>query len=133
MESSSILGILTLEAFLTTLMLKLLSLNLRRPFLDILEAVIANITTGKQVRSLTKIFSYLKGMGDYNSRGYSISGAGNRTQRVAVGTQEYLELCELLGAEPLISLNLLNETVANNAKWVNVTNVQGLKSRATGI
>ena len=71
-------------------------------------------------------------MGDYNSRGYSISNSVNGTQRVAVGTQEYLELCELLGAEPLVGLNLLNETVANNAKWVNVTNVQRLKSRVTG-
>ena len=71
-------------------------------------------------------------MGDFNSRGYSISGGGNRTQRVAVGTQEYLELCELLGAEPLVGLNLLNETAANNAKWVNVTNIQRLKSRVTG-
>ena len=71
-------------------------------------------------------------MGDFKSRGYSVVDASHATQRVVAGTREFLELCELLGAEPLISINNLNATSASNAAWVNTTNVQRLTSRATG-
>jgi alpha-L-arabinofuranosidase len=71
-------------------------------------------------------------MGPLNTRGYCINDNVNNTERVAVGTREFLELCELLESTPLIQINVITSTASSNAAWVNTTNIKRIISTVTG-
>lgn len=60
---------------------------------------------------------------DFNSK---------RMQPTVMGTQEFLELCEAVGAQALISVNLASGTADEAARWVAFTNHKRLVSRRTG-
>jgi alpha-N-arabinofuranosidase len=53
-------------------------------------------------------------------------------QTTLVGTQEFLELCEALGATPLITVNLASGTPEEAAAWVKQVNIDRLTSGKTG-
>ena len=72
-------------------------------------------------------------MGPLDTRGSCIVDGQNNTQQVAVGTLEFLELCETLNSEPLVTANIITESPEKTAAWVNTTNIQRLISRNTGM
>jgi hypothetical protein len=84
---------------------------------------------GNAVNCFSNNFS---GMGPLNTRGYCVVDGQNNTQQIAVGTQEFLELCEMMNSEPLITTNIVTESAQKTAQWVNTTNIQRLVSRNTG-
>jgi alpha-L-arabinofuranosidase len=53
-------------------------------------------------------------------------------QSTIMETQEFLEFCEAVGAQALISVNLASGTPEEAARWVAFTNKKGLVSRRTG-
>lgn len=55
-----------------------------------------------------------------------------RTMPMLMDTQRFLELCEAVGAEPLITVNIVTGTAQEAARWLHATNVVGFKSRITG-
>lgn len=82
--------------------------------------------------SLSDLYHWRDGMGPMVQRGYNEHFFSGAKQKVEVGTQEFLELCEALGAEPLITVNVGSGTAAEAADWVRQVNVTGLQSRLTG-
>ena len=52
----------------------------------------------------------------------------NRWDAILMGTTEFLQLCKILGAEPLITVNVVTGTAEEATKWVEYTN----KSRVKG-
>ncbi|MBS0344019.1 MAG: hypothetical protein JSS56_26235 [Proteobacteria bacterium] len=55
-----------------------------------------------------------------------------RKMPTLMDTQRFLELCEAVGAEPLITVNIVTGTAQEAARWLHATNVAGLKSRISG-
>lgn len=55
-----------------------------------------------------------------------------KQQPTLMDTQRFLELCEALQAEPLITVNVVTGTAEQAARWVAATNVRGFTSRRTG-
>jgi alpha-N-arabinofuranosidase len=47
-------------------------------------------------------------------------------------TQRFLELCEAVGAEALITVNVVTGSVEEATRWLKATNVVGMTSRITG-
>ncbi|MEJ8847287.1 hypothetical protein [Variovorax rhizosphaerae] len=52
--------------------------------------------------------------------------------RTLMDTQRFLELCEAVGAQPLITVNIMTGTADEAARWVAATNVARMTSRITG-
>lgn len=77
-------------------------------------------------------FHWKLGNGLLTERGLNEHANARRFQPTLVGTQEFLELCEQLGAQPLITVNLASGTAAEAADWVRAVNVTGMTSRRTG-
>jgi len=77
-------------------------------------------------------YHWRDGMGPLEARGQNDLAFSRSQQKVLMGTQEFLELCEALGAEPLITVNVVTGTAQEAADWVRLVNVQGLVSRLTG-
>lgn len=75
---------------------------------------------------------WTRGMGLLTERGLNEHANARSMQTTLVGTQEFLELCETLGATPLITVNLASGTADEAAAWVKQVNVDGLVSRQTG-
>ena len=82
--------------------------------------------------SLSDLYHWRDGMGPMAQRGQNEHFYSGRKQKVEVGTQEFLELCEALGAQPLITVNALTGTPAEAADWVRQVNVTGLTSSLSG-
>ncbi len=82
--------------------------------------------------SLSDLYHWRDGLGDINRRGENEHFYSGRMQPVEVGTQEFLELCETLGAQPLITVNAGSGTAEEAAEWVRLVNIDGLQSRTTG-
>jgi alpha-N-arabinofuranosidase len=76
---------------------------------------------------------WARGMGLLSARGLNEHANARSMQATLVGTQEFLELCETLGASPLITVNLASGTADEAAAWVKQVNVDGLTSRRTGL
>ena len=55
-----------------------------------------------------------------------------KRQPTLMNTQRFLELCESVGAEPLITVNTVTGSPEEAAQWVLATNISGIKSRLTG-
>lgn len=77
-----------------------------------------------------------QGVGPLAQRKPVFAYPGQPPQTIVFGTQEYLEVCEALGAQPLIELNMHQGSDAELARlaadWVKYTNVLGGRSRLTG-
>ncbi|MEJ8856523.1 hypothetical protein WKW79_18245 [Variovorax robiniae] len=53
-------------------------------------------------------------------------------QRMLMDTQRFLELCEAVDAQALITVNIVTGTPEEAARWVSATNVARMTSRVTG-
>lgn len=82
--------------------------------------------------ALADAYRWERGMGPLASRGLNRHVHSHTEQRTLMGTQEFLELCEAVGAEPLITVNIATGTPEEAAAWVRQVNVTGLTSRRTG-
>ncbi len=77
-------------------------------------------------------YHWQRGMGLLTERGLNEHANARRMQPTLVGTQEFLELCEALGAAPLITVNLASGTAEEAAAWVKQVNIDRLTSSKTG-
>lgn len=77
-------------------------------------------------------YRWERGMGLLGERGLNEHANARSRQSTLVGTQEFLELCESLGATPMITVNIPSATEQEAADWVKLVNVTGLRSRQTG-
>lgn len=82
--------------------------------------------------SLADLYHWRDGIGEMSRRGRNEHFHSGRKQAVELGTQEFLELCEALGAQPLITVNVASGSAEEAAAWVRHVNGGGLKSRLTG-
>lgn len=82
--------------------------------------------------SLSDLYHWRDGIGDTQRRGENEHFYSGRKQPVEVGTLEFLELCEALGAHPLITVNAGSGTAEEAAEWVRLVNISGLRSRISG-
>lgn len=107
----------------------------RKGFVD--EMVQRSIAMGVPILrypggSQSDVYHWRDGMGEQQRRGENEHFYSGRKQLVEVGTQEFLELCEALGAQPLITVNAGSGTAEEAAEWVRLVNVTGLRSRVSG-
>lgn len=77
-------------------------------------------------------YHWQRGMGLLTERGLNEHANARRMQPTLVGTQEFLELCEALGATPLVTVNLASGTPEEAAAWVKQVNIDRLTSSKTG-
>ncbi len=81
-------------------------------------------------------FHWRQGLGPMGTRPLVQPDRWQAPQRILLGTQEFLELCESQGAQPLIQVNLFegNEKALASqvSDWVRTINVDRLRSRLTG-
>jgi len=63
-------------------------------------------------------YHWADGIGDRGRRGYGMHAFSKARQPVVFGTDEFLFLCGLLGAEPLITLNIVTADVAEAVGWL---------------
>jgi alpha-L-arabinofuranosidase len=81
-------------------------------------------------------YDWRKGVGPLNGRPAVLAYPGQPLQKIVYGTQEFLETCEALGAEPLIEVNMHDGDDASLARlaadWVKFTNSGTLLSRRSG-
>ena len=83
--------------------------------------------------SQSDVFNWRASIGDASVRGSSEHfHRKGRRQIVRFGTAEFLSLCELIGAEPLITVNVATGSARDAGEWVRQTNVTGMKSPMTG-
>jgi len=82
--------------------------------------------------SLSDLYHWKDGIGELAARGENEHFFSHKKQKIIMGTQEFLELCEAVGAEPLITVNVLSGSPEEAAGWVALVNKSGLKSRKTG-
>jgi len=83
--------------------------------------------------TLSDAYHWKDGVGALSSRGYEVDAySPGTTQQVLMGTQEFLELCEAVGAQPLITVNVMSGTASEAAAWVTYVNKQNLISSKTG-
>lgn len=71
-------------------------------------------------------------MGPLQNRRENLHFQRRQMQPSIMGTQEFLELCELTGAEPFLTVNAVSGTVEEAADWIRTTNRTRLVSRRTG-
>jgi alpha-N-arabinofuranosidase len=82
--------------------------------------------------SLADLYHWRDGMGEAARRGQNEHFYSHARQKVMMGTQEFLELCDEVSAEPFITVNAATGTPEEAAAWVERVNRQGLTSRRTG-
>jgi alpha-N-arabinofuranosidase len=83
--------------------------------------------------TLSDAYHWKDGVGPLSSRGYeAVAYSPGTSQQVLMGTQEFLELCEAMGAQPLITVNVMSGTASEAAAWVSYVNKQNLISSKTG-
>ena len=78
------------------------------------------------------VYRWRRGIGPLATRPANLHFHSRQDQPSVIGTIEFLELCERLGAAPLITVNVVTGTPEEAAEWVAFTNGQTLISRATG-
>lgn len=82
--------------------------------------------------ALADAYHWQQGMGPIGSRGLNKHVHSHTSQPTLMGTQEFLELCEALGAEPVFTVNVASGTVDEAVAWLRKVNVEGLTSTRTG-
>lgn len=82
--------------------------------------------------SNSDVYQWRTGVGPENSRGRSEHFHRKQKQIVRLGTPEFLSLCELLNAEPLITVNVATGSAKDAGDWVKEINVTGIKSKTNG-
>jgi alpha-N-arabinofuranosidase len=74
--------------------------------------------------SMGDTYRWRDGIGEIAQRKDNEHFFSRARQKVRLGTIEFLELCELTGAEPLISVNIASANAKEAADWVAFTNRQ---------
>jgi alpha-N-arabinofuranosidase len=82
--------------------------------------------------SQSDVFDWRAGLGPLASRGSAEHFHRKSKQRVRLGTTEFLNLCEAVGAEPFVTVNASTLGPREAAEWLALTNVTGLTSTMTG-
>lgn len=82
--------------------------------------------------SHSDLYRWRDGIGDRSQRRENEHFFSRRMQRIEMGTQEFLELCEQLGAEPLFTVNVVTGSADEAADWVRWVNTGEPRSRLTG-
>lgn len=82
--------------------------------------------------SHSDLYRWRDGIGDRSRRPENEHFFSRRMQRVDMGTQEFLELCEELGAEPVFTVNVVTGSADEAADWVRWVNMREQRSRLTG-
>jgi alpha-N-arabinofuranosidase len=77
-------------------------------------------------------YHWAGGMGPLSARSLNEHANARSAQPTIVGTREFLELCEALGAQPLITVNIATGTAEEAAAWVRQVNITRLTSSRTG-
>ncbi len=71
-------------------------------------------------------YHWMDGIGDRNKRPKMVNSMwGNVTEDNSFGTDEFMELCNLLGAQPYITGNVGSGSVEEMQKWVEYLNFDG--------
>lgn len=77
-------------------------------------------------------YRWKNAIGALSARRDNLHFHGKRFQRSLMGTHEFLELCEAVGAQPFITVNTVTGKAEEAAEWLKLTNVTGLVSRQSG-
>ena len=87
--------------------------------------------------SLSDTYAWRKGIGALAGRDKVLAYEGQPLQAITYGTREFLQTCEALGSEPLVSVNMHGaseaQLVQDAADWVRHVNGQTLLSERTGL
>ncbi len=75
--------------------------------------------------SLADLYHWKDGVGSKAQRDTNARFHGAGVSEVLFGTREFLRLCLALGAEPVITVNVITGTVQEAADWVKQTNITG--------
>jgi alpha-L-arabinofuranosidase len=78
------------------------------------------------------VYHWKAGIGAVATRGENQHFHSGKMQPSVLGTQEFLELCEMTAAVPFITVNVVTGTAQEAAAWLRHTNVEGMTSRVTG-
>lgn len=76
--------------------------------------------------SLADLYHWQDGVGKLSSRGVNKRFHGPGEDKVLFGLAEFLYVCKKIGAEPLITVNLITGTPEEAAKWVRAVNIDGM-------
>lgn len=77
-------------------------------------------------------YHWANGVGLQGLRSQNEHANARSMQASIVGTREFLELCEALGAKPLITVNIATGSAEEAAAWVRQVNITRLNSSRTG-
>jgi alpha-N-arabinofuranosidase len=83
--------------------------------------------------SMSDTYHWKDGIGALSGRKRNEHFFSKSAQVVAMGTREFLELCEATGAVPLITVNVASGTPQEAAEWVAYTNGEPLRSSRSGL
>ncbi len=87
--------------------------------------------------SLSDTYPWRQGVGSLSGRTKVLAYEGQALQTITYGTREYLQTCEALGSEPLLTVNMHGaseaQLVQDAADWVRHVNGQTLLSERTGL
>lgn len=72
--------------------------------------------------SHSDLFHWRHGAGSYQQRKTSEHYFTRKEHRIYFGTREFLTLCGILGAQPIITANLITGTAKEAADWLDYTN-----------
>ena len=78
--------------------------------------------------SLADLYHWENGMGEVQNRKKSRRFHGNGEDTILFGTKEFLTLCQLIGAEPILTANIVTAPPAETARWLKKINVERLNS-----
>ncbi len=78
------------------------------------------------------VYRWNDGVGPLPARRAGTHFHDGKPRASLMGTQEFLELCETLDAEPMITVNVVTGSAAEAAAWLRHVNVDRLRSRQTG-
>ena len=82
--------------------------------------------------TLSDVYHWREGMGELPERKDGEHFWTRQRQKVELGTRELLELCRSLGAEALITVNLITGTPEEAAQWVTAVNRTRIRSKVDG-
>lgn len=78
---------------------------------------------------LADTYHWANGMGNIDERRANERFFDKRKEKILFGTREFLELCRLVGAEPLITVNVATGTAEEAAAWVRLCNIERVNDR----
>jgi alpha-N-arabinofuranosidase len=105
------------------------SLNFSQPILNNLKKLKPSVLRYPG-GSLADLYHWKKGIGSAADRGQASRFHGDGKDKILFGTIEFLKLCRILDAEPLITVNVATGTAEEAAEWVTFINKKGAKDES---